>query len=125
VGSLISRTYNAAFGASTFGLPGPVQYGEFELGLQAIQKDTNIGAPGDLQLEANKLAFFASFVAGPRFVAGFPTTQTPAQFVDALFLNAGVTPSTVERQTAIDEFGGAPNTTDQAARARALRRVAE
>ncbi len=125
VGSLISRTYNAAFGSPTPGSPGPVLYGEFELGLQAIQRDTNIGAPGDLQLEANKQAFFASFVAGPRFVAGFPTTQTPAQFVDALFLNAGVTPSTAERQTAIDEFGGAPNTADQAARARALRRVAE
>src|SRR5207237_7804631 len=43
----------------------------------------------------------------------------------ALFLNAGVTPSAPERQAAIDEFGAAPNTGDQAARARALRRVAE
>jgi hypothetical protein len=51
--------------------------------------------------------------------------MTPAEeFVDALFANAGVTPSAAERQTAIDEFGGA-TTTDLAARARALRRVAE
>jgi hypothetical protein len=40
-------------------------------------------------------------------------------------LNAGVTPSTTERDAAIAEFGSATNTTDQAARARALRRVAE
>lgn len=124
-GTLISRTYQAAFGPTTPGSTGPVLYGEFELGLQAMQKDTDTTAEVDPPLEANIEAFFAGFVAGPRFVARFPTTQTPAQFVDALFLNAGVTPSSAERQAAIDEFGAAPNTSDQSARARALRRVAE
>jgi hypothetical protein len=51
--------------------------------------------------------------------------MTPAQFVDALFLNAGVTPSAADRTAAINEFGGAANTTDAPGRARALRRVAE
>ena len=51
--------------------------------------------------------------------------MTPAQFVDKLFLNAGVTPSATDRQAAINEFGSATNTSDLAARARALRRVAE
>ena len=36
-----------------------------------------------------------------------------------------MTPTTAERQAAIDEFGTASNTTDLNARARALRRVAE
>src|SRR6185295_6686481 len=43
----------------------------------------------------------------------------------ALFTNAGVTPSVSDRSAAIDEFGGAGNTTDNTSRARALRRVAE
>ena len=51
--------------------------------------------------------------------------MTPAQFIDALFTNAGVTPTASDRNAAINEFGSATNTTDTAARARALRRVAE
>src|SRR5205814_6099808 len=42
-----------------------------------------------------------------------------------LFANAGVTPSATELAAAIGEFGSATNTSDVAARARALRRVAE
>jgi hypothetical protein len=60
-----------------------------------------------------------------RFTAAFPTTLTPAQFVNQLFTDAGVTPSAADRQTAINEFGSATNTIDSAARARALRDVAE
>src|SRR5207302_6434814 len=55
----------------------------------------------------------------------FPTTLTSAQFVDNLFVNAGVTPSSTDRNAAIAEFGSATDTTDAAARGRALRRVAE
>jgi hypothetical protein len=43
-----------------------------------------------------------------------------------LYANAGVgAPPSSERTAAINEFGGAANTADNAARARALRRVAE
>ena len=76
-------------------------------------------------LEANKQAFLAAFVARTRFATAFPTTMTPAEFVDALFTNAGVTPPAADRQAAIDEFGGTTTTGDLAARARALRRIAE
>src|SRR5206468_6808578 len=69
--------------------------------------------------------YFTAFVARPEFVDKYPTAQTPAQFVDALFTNAGITPSTTDRNTAINEFGSATNTTDQAARARAVRDVAQ
>src|SRR5437016_12302022 len=51
--------------------------------------------------------------------------MTPAQFVDTLFANAGLTPSATDRNATIGEFGSATNTADAAARARALRRVAE
>jgi len=76
-------------------------------------------------LENNKQAFAAEFVQRSRFTTAFATTLTPSQFVDALFAHAGVTPSATDRSAAINEFGGATNTTDAAARARALRRVAE
>jgi hypothetical protein len=77
------------------------------------------------QLDANKQNFATQFVARSRFTAAYPTSLTPAQFVDALFTNAGVAPTTTERNAAINEFGQSATTTDAAARARALRSVAE
>ncbi|MDQ3806086.1 MAG: TIGR03118 family protein, partial [Acidobacteriota bacterium] len=101
-------------------------YGEFMRSTQALGRNFAFGTPGaDAQLEANKQEFFAKFVQGPEFAAAFPTTMTPGEFVDALFENAGVTPTAAERQAAIAEFGAASTTADSGARARALRRVAE
>ena len=40
-------------------------------------------------------------------------------------MNAGVTPSAIERTEAVNEFGAAMTTNDPAARARALRHVTE
>jgi uncharacterized protein (TIGR03118 family) len=126
-GVLAYLANKAAFGASASGSPAPVLYGQFERDVQQLQQNFVFGQPGaDAQLEANKQAYFADFVARPDFVDKYPTTQTPAQFVDALFANAGVTPSTTDRNAAIAEFGAsATTTTDQAARARALRDVAQ
>ena len=76
-------------------------------------------------LENNKQAFAAVFAQRPRFVSAYPTSLSPDAFVDKLFNNAGVTPADSERAAAINEFGAATNTTDIAARARALRRIAE
>ncbi|HEV3471071.1 MAG TPA: TIGR03118 family protein [Pyrinomonadaceae bacterium] len=118
-GLLAYLTHRAAFGRRPL-------YGEFMRSTQALQRNFIFGTPGALdQLEANKQEFFADFVRGPEFVAAFPDTQTPAEFVDALFANAGVTPTAEERQAAIDEFGGAATSADLDDRARALRRVAE
>ena len=76
-------------------------------------------------LENNKQNFTNQFVQRSRFTIAFPSSLTPAQFADQLFANAGVTPSTTDRNAAIAEFGSAMNTSDTAARGRALRRVAE
>src|SRR5205823_11951147 len=67
----------------------------------------------------------ATFVQRQLFVSAYPTSLSPDSFVDTLFANAGVTPSDSERASAIAEFGSASNTADVAARARALRCVAE
>ncbi len=124
-GYLVYRFYKSAYG-NIPGTPVPVQLLEFLPDTQQIGKDVVIGQPGAEQtLEANKVAYASDFVLRSRFTGAYPTTLTPAQFVDALFANAGVTPSATDRNAAINEFGGAGNTTDTAARARALRRVAE
>jgi hypothetical protein len=125
-GVLAYLANQAAFGPSANGSPAPVLYGQFIRDVQQLQQNLVFGQPGfDAQLEANKQGYFASLVARPEFGAAFATTLTPQQFVDALFANAGITPSTPERNAALDEFGSATATANQAARARALRRVAE
>jgi hypothetical protein len=77
------------------------------------------------QLETNKVAFATDFVQRSRFASAYPTSLSPTTFVTQLFQSAGVSPSGQEQQEAINEFGGAANTADVAARARALRRIAE
>src|SRR5262249_12998458 len=82
--------------------------------------------PGwEQKLESNKQAFTLDFVQRSQFTSAFATSLTPAQFVDRLFNNAGVTPSASDRNAAIAEFGAAADTSDVAARSRALRDVAE
>ncbi len=134
-GFLVERLYKAAYGdgtgTSTLGGTHPVSVPivrllEFLRDTQQVGEGVIIGQPGALQLlENNKLALTAEFVQRSRFTTAFATSMTPAQFVDALFANAGVSPSASDRADAINEFGSASTTTDTAARARALRRVAE
>ncbi|MBA2705622.1 MAG: hypothetical protein H0U60_17415 [Blastocatellia bacterium] len=104
-----------------------VRFREFLADTQQIGRGVVIGQPGaDQTLETNKQTLIAEFVQRQRFTTAFPTTLTAAQFVDNLFLNAGVVPTATDRDAAINEFGGPMSpTTDIGARGRALRRVAE
>jgi len=134
-GYLVERIYKVAYGdasgTSTFGsahqLAVPVvRFNEFLPDTQEIGQGVVVNVGNwQQQLENNKQAFALEFVQRSRFTSAFATTLTPALFVDALFTNAGVTPSAGDRQTAINEFGSATNTSDVAARGRALRDVAE
>jgi hypothetical protein len=135
-GYLVERMYKSAYGdfsgTSTFNgthtLSVPiVRFSEFVPDTQFIGQGVQVGV-GDwqAQLNANKQSFADAFVRSTRFGNAHATSLTPGQFVDRLFTNAGVTPSTTQRNTAIGEFGvGAANTTDLTARGRALRDVAE
>jgi uncharacterized repeat protein (TIGR01451 family) len=125
-GFLVYRFYRASF-PETAGRPrGLPRYLEFMRDTQRIQRGVIVGAPGwEATLAANQQAFALEFVQRPEFVALYPAGMTPAQFVDALYAEAGITPSATERQAAIDEFGGAATSADAAARARVLRRVAD
>jgi uncharacterized repeat protein (TIGR01451 family) len=124
-GYLVYRMYKASYGNMP-GTPVPLKLNEFLPDTQQIGKDVIVGQTGwEQQLENNKVAFALAFVSRARFIAAYPTTLTPAQFVDMLYLNTGVTPSASERTSVIGEFGSATNTADTAARGRAVRRVAE
>ena len=124
-GYIVYRTYKSSYG-NLPGAPVPLTFSDFLSDSQQIGQGLIVGQTGWEQvLETNKLAFFADFVTRSRFTTAFPTSLTPTQFVDALYANAGVTPSGTERTAAINEFGSATTTIDTAARARALRRVAQ
>jgi hypothetical protein len=124
-GYLVYKFYLAAYG-NLPGAPVPVALSEFLPDTQLIGQNVEVGIGNwQAKLETNKQAFASQFVARPRFTAAFPNSRTPAEFVDALFTNAGVTPSAAERTAAVNEFGGAGTSADTSARGRALRRVAE
>jgi len=122
---LVYRMYKAAYG-NLPGAPVPLRLNEFLPDTQQIGKDLIVGQPGwQQQLENNKVAFALDFVSRSRFKTTYPTTLSPAEFVDLLYVNTGVTPAAAERTSVIGEFGSGTNTADTGARGRALRRVAE
>ena len=136
-GYLVERTYKSAFGnapnaMSTFGgthsVVAPiVRFSEFIPDVKQIGQGVIVLQPGwDTLLENNKVAYFNSFVQRARFTSKYPpASTTPATFVDGLFATAQVTPSSSERSAAIAEFSGAGDITNVAARAKALRDVAD
>ena len=134
-GFLVERMYKVAYGdataTSTWGgthqLPVPiVRRSEFLPDSLMISNGVIIGQPNALALlEANKVAFSNTFVGRPQFVAAYPTSLTPTDFVNQLFTKSGVTPTAQQVQDAVNEFGSAGNTADNAARGRAVRRIAE
>jgi len=122
---LVYRTYLSAFGDLPQA-PVPLDWRQFVGDAQAIGDNLIVNQAGWEQvLEQNKQEFMNQFVRRSKFAAIFPLTMAPADFVDQLFTNAGVTPAGSDRQAAINEFGAALDTRDLAGRARSLRRVAE
>jgi len=124
-GYLVYRIYKAAYG-NLPNAPVPIMFNEFLPDTQKIGQDVIVNQTGWEQvLENNKQAFAAEFVQRARFTSAFPTSLTPAQFVDRLFANAGLATLEQDYLAAVNEFGSATDSTNVAARAHALRRVAE
>jgi hypothetical protein len=66
-----------------------VRFNEFFTDTQRIGQGVIVLQPGWEQLlESNKQAYALEFVQTSRFTSAFPTTMTPAQFVDKLDQNA-------------------------------------
>ena len=124
-GYLVYRMYQSAYGDMP-GTPVPLNLSEFRPGRQAIGEGVIVNQSGwEAKLESNTQAFASEFVQRSRFTNLYPTTMSPAEFVDSLFRNGGVTPDGSDRAAAINEFGGMADTANAAARARAVRLVAE
>jgi uncharacterized protein (TIGR03437 family) len=123
----VFRTYRAAYGNLTNPLnsPVPLTLAQFLPDARAISNGVIVNQQGwQDRLEANKLAYFAAFVARPEFLAAYPADRTAQQFVDKLYQNAGIVPASApNRDTAIAELN--PTPADSTARAHALRLVAE
>lgn len=108
---------------SSFGTqPENPRYLTFLRDARQIGDGVVIGQPGaDTLLEANRQAFLREYVQRAAFVTLHPLGQSSGLYVDALFTNAGVTPTATERQAAITAYG----TGDTDGRAAALRSAAE
>jgi len=134
-GYLVERIYKTGYGDAqgTSQIGGAhqifvpiVRANEFLADTQRVGRGVVVGQTGwETVLENNKQAYALEFVQTSRFITAFPTTMTPAQFVDQLNTNAGGVLSVSERQTVINLFGNSVNTTNVTARAQALRQVAE
>jgi hypothetical protein len=126
-GALVYLAHKAANGNNNPGpAPVPVLYQQFEHDTEILQQGLIFGQPDfDLKLGINRESFFKDFVARPQFEVAFPITLTPAQFADALIANTGVTFTATQRNTLINFFFGASNSSDQTARANALFQVAQ
>jgi hypothetical protein len=123
-GNLVRSFYVAALDRpSTNNMPG---FAEFLRDAQAMQLGVVVGeGTGQQTLNNNRDVFMKDFVTRAEFVGLYPTTDTPAQYVDKLYQHARVTPTVSERDEALAEFGSATTRDDAGARGRALLRVTQ
>jgi len=102
-GYLVYRFYKAAFG-NLPGAPVPVRFGDFLPDAQAIGQGVIVNQGNwQQQLETNKQNYANAFVQRAAFTSAYPTSMTPGTFVDMLFANAGVIPSSSDRAAAVAE----------------------
>ena len=127
-GFLAYRVYKVAYGDATSpNVPGTVpvvRLNEFLPDTQRIGRGVVVGVGAwQNQLEANKQAYALEFVLRPRFLAAYPLSMTPSQFVDQLVQNSGVALSQAERDQLAAQINNSPNVA--AARAAVLRQLAD
>jgi hypothetical protein len=112
-GYLVHRLYRASYGR----LPA---LGEFMPDTQGIGRGVIVNATGWEQLlESNKVAFLKAFVARQSFKDVY-NSRTNLDYINTLFANAGVTPTTTERDTLVARLNSGAET-----RADTLRKIAE
>jgi Calx-beta domain/FG-GAP-like repeat/Domain of unknown function (DUF4214) len=120
-GNLVRSCYVAALDRpATNNMPA---FEEFERDTQAMQRGLIVDPTNnawETVLDNNRQAFLRDFVTRAEFIGSYPTTDTPMQYVDKLYLHAGITPSADERANAIAEFGNATTAEDAVARGRVL-----
>ncbi len=124
-GYLVERMYKSAYG-NLPNAPVPLKFSEFLADTHEIGNGVVVGASGwEGILENNKQSFANQFVQRSRFASAYPSSMTPAKFVDQLNANAGNVLSASDRNAAIAAFGIANDSSNITARAQVLRQVAE
>jgi hypothetical protein len=119
-GFLVYRLYQASFAHP------PRHVDEFLLDTRTIGEGVVVNTPGWQELlETNKTEFIETFVARSQFSEAYPLSLTPAEFVNRLNAKTGGALSSDDVAAAVAEFEGAATSDSVAARARALRRIAE
>ena len=112
-GFLVQRLQRVSYGR----LP---RYRDYVRDTQEMGRGVVVGAGGWRErLESNKRAFVAAWAARAEFAAKYEA-MSDAQFVDALWSNAGLTAAASEREGLLADLAGGTLT-----RADAVRRVAE
>ncbi len=111
-GYLVERMYKVAYGdstgTSTFGgthsLSVPIiRRSEFLPDTLEMSNGVIVGQPNwQTVLDNNKIAFANDFVSRARFITAYPSSMTPAQFVDALNVNGGNPLSQAERDSLVN-----------------------
>jgi hypothetical protein len=121
-GYFVYRLYRAAFPVSEMRPRALPRFNEFIGDTQEVGRGVVVNADGwQEKLEANKDAFARRFVERREFIAMYPTTMNANDYVESLYRNAGLQPTSEEQQAALDAYGAGGTE----GRAKALRVVAE
>ncbi|MFN2511685.1 MAG: Calx-beta domain-containing protein [Pyrinomonadaceae bacterium] len=121
-GLFVIRAQRTAFGRKSDTAASRFSYLEFTVDARQVGEGVVFGQPGvEQKLEENKQAYATQVATSTAFIARFPLSQPAAEYVDALFVSAMVTPTVAERDAAIAAFG-VPST---AGRVAALRSVTD
>jgi hypothetical protein len=105
-GYLVIRFYKAAFTDSVQHPRGLPRYREFLRDTQEIGRGVIVGQGNwQQQLAANRQDFALRFVQRSDFLSLFPADMAAGAYVDKLFSDSGVTPTTAERDAAVSAFG--------------------
>jgi hypothetical protein len=116
------RLRRAAFGKRSDTATTRMTYQDLVHDTRQLGEGVIVGEAGAAaKLEQNKQAYATQVVSSAAFIDRNPISQTAAQYVDALYASAQVTPTASERSDAITAFGAG----DTAGRVAALRKVAE
>ena len=106
-GGAVIRLQRAAFGKKSNDPATRITYQQLTRDSRQIGNGVIVGQGAwDQLLNQNKQAYAQQTVTSSAFMALYPTSLSAANFVDALFASAGVTPTSAERQAAINDFAG-------------------
>jgi uncharacterized delta-60 repeat protein len=116
------RLQRVAFGRKSEVAATRLSYRQFIHDARQLGEGVVVGQAGSAQrIEDNRQAYAERIVSEPEFIARFSASLTAAQYADALYTSAGVTPTAAERQEAVTAFGAGGT----AGRVAALRKVVE